>query len=81
MYLAMSVGSAFCVLGSVVDRAFLLWWNLRGTLGLFEVYLLHTVVMLVVGSTAPPFALPTGRAFGLPIGAGLDGVPGGPGNF
>ena len=40
LYLAMSVGSAFCVLGSVVDRAFLLWWNLRGTLGLFEVYLL-----------------------------------------
>ena len=77
----MSVGSAFCVLGSVVDCAFLLWWNLRGILGLFEVYLLHTVVMLVVGSTASPFALPRGRAFGLSIGAGLDGVPGGPGNF
>ena len=64
-----------------MDRAFLLWWNLRSILGLLDVYLLHNVVMLVVGSTASSSALPTGRAFGLPIGAGLDGVPGGPGNF
>ena len=33
------------------------------------------------GDTASPSSLLTDRAFGLPNGAGLNGVPGGPGKF
>ena len=36
---------------------------------------------LVVGSRASPSFRLTGRAFGLPIGEGLNGLPGGLGKF